>query len=103
MKVVAIHETKGNPQELLAKYDKVSATLMERGEPAPGLLVHTCIVLDDGIRIANVWESEQQARDGFKDEHFQAALRTAGLEASQPSIHRVHNHLNFAALQGAAR
>jgi hypothetical protein len=103
MAVVAINEMKGDTQELLAKYDKVNAKLMEFGEPPPGLLVHTCIVLDDGIRIANVWETEQQARDGFRNEDFQAALRSAGFEPKEPAIYRAHNHINFAAMQGAAR
>jgi hypothetical protein len=102
MAVVAINEIKGDPQELLAKYDKVNAKLMERGEPAPGLLVHTCIVLDDGIRIANVWNTEQEARDGFRNEDFQAALRGGGFEPEAPQIHRVHNQLNFAAMRAAA-
>ena len=102
MAVVAINEIKGDPQALLAKYDKVNAKLMERGAPPPGLLVHTCVVLDDGIRIANVWETEQEAREGFKNEEFQAALRGAGFEPNEPHIHRAHNHINFAALQGAA-
>lgn len=103
MAVVAINEIKGDTKELLAKYDKVNAQLMERAEPAPGLLVHTCVELDDGIRIANVWESRQQALDGFNHEGFQAALRGAGFEPIEPAIYQVHNHINFAATQGAVR
>lgn len=103
MAVVALTEIKGNTDELLAKYDKVNAQLMARGEPAPGILVHTCVVLPDGIRIANVWESEQQARDGFKDEAFQAALRSAGFTPIEPTIFPAHNHINFAAMPGAVR
>jgi hypothetical protein len=102
MAVVAINEIKGDRAELLAKYDKVNAQLMERGAPAPGLLVHTCVELDDGIRIANVWESRQQALDGYNDEGFQSALRGAGFVPTQPTIFDVHNHINFAATQTAA-
>jgi hypothetical protein len=103
MAVVAITEVKGNTAELLAKYDKVSEKLMARGEPAPGLLVHTCIILDDGIRIANVYESEQRARDGYRDEYFQSALRDAGFTPVEPTIFQAHNHLNFAAMPGGVR
>jgi hypothetical protein len=103
MTVVAITDIKGNPQELLGKYDKVNAQLMQQDARAPGLQVHTCVVLDDGIRIANVFENQQQALDGFNRPEFQAALRDAGFTPIEPTIHRVHNHINFAAAQGAAR
>ena len=103
MAVVAITEIKGNPTELLAKYDKVSEQLMARGEPAPGLLVHTCVVLDDGIRIANVYESEREALEGYRSEQFQTALRNAGFTPIEPTIHRAHNHINFAATPGGVR
>src|SRR5690349_9317597 len=96
MAVVAITEIKGNTTELLAKYDKVSEQLMARAEPSPGLLVHTCVVLDDGIRIANVWETEQQAREGFRNEAFQSALRNADFTPIEPTIFPAHAHINFA-------
>ena len=103
MAVVSINEIKGDPAELLAKYDKVNAKLMERAEPPPGLLIHTCLVLDDGIRIANVWESREEALQAFRNEFFQSALRDAGFDPNEPTIHKAHNHINFAAMQGAAR
>jgi hypothetical protein len=101
--VVAITEIKGDPGELLAKYDKVNETLMARAEPPPGLLVHTCVVLDDGIRIANVWESREQGLESFRDERFQSALRDAGFDPIEPVFHQAHNHINFAAMAGVAR
>jgi hypothetical protein len=101
MAVVAINEIKGNTAELCGRYDKVNAKLMERGRPAPGLLVHTCVELSDGIRIANVWESRQAALDGYNDAGFQSALRDAGFEPTEPVIHNAHNHINFAAAQAA--
>lgn len=100
MAVVAITEMKGDPRELLAKYDQLAPRMRERG-PAPGLLVHNCIELDDGMRIANVWESEQRALDAFENEEFQAMLRSVGMEPVRPTIHKVHNHMNFAAGQGS--
>ena len=103
MSVVALNEIKGDPKELLAKYDKVNEQLMQRAEAPSGLLVHTCVELDDGIRIANVWESREQALDAFNGEDFQSALRSAGFEPTQPTIYRAHNHINFAATQGAVR
>lgn len=104
MAVVAITEIKGDPSDLLAKYDAVNAKLMERGAPPAGLLVHTCVVLADGIRIANVWETREQALAGFNNPDFQAAVRSSGFEPTEPTIHRAHNHINFAAAaQGAAR
>ena len=103
MAVVAINEVKGDPKELLVRYDKVNAKLMEHPEVPPGLLVHTCVELDDGIRIANVWESRQQALDAFNGEGFQSALRGAGFKATEPTIYRVHNHINYAVSHGGVR
>jgi hypothetical protein len=101
MAVVGITDIKGDIPELLAKYDKVNAKLMERpgGRPS-ALLVHTCVVQDDGIRIANVWETREAALAAFRDEYFQSALRDAGFDPIEPTIRQVHNHINFAAMAG---
>ena len=101
MAVVALTELKGDVKELLGKYDRVNERLMERGTSPAGLQTHACVVLPDGIRIANVWDSAEQARESFKDEFFQKALRDAGFEPQEPVIHEVHRFLNFAAMQGA--
>ena len=103
MAVVGLTEIKGDVPELLAKYDKVNEQLMARGAPALGLLVHTCVVLPDGIRIANVWDTKEQALTAFRDESFQSALRSAGFEPIEPTILPTHNHINFAAMASAPR
>lgn len=103
MAVVGLTEIKGDVQELLAKYDKVNEQLMARGAPPPGLLVHTCVVLPDGIRIANVWDTKEQALTAFRDENFQSALRSAGFQPIEPNIFPTHNHINFAAMASAPR
>jgi heme-degrading monooxygenase HmoA len=91
MAVVALTEVKGDPNELLPKYDKVAAIIQQRA-PAPGLLSHTCVELPDGFRVANIWETEQQAVDAFNSPEFQQAVRSAGMEPIRPTIYKVRNH-----------
>jgi hypothetical protein len=91
MAVVALTTIEGDRTELLRKYDQVSAKVM--ASPPAGLLTHTCVELDKGIRIASVYETEQQARAFFASAIFQQAVRDAGLTAPQPEIFRVHKHV----------
>ena len=68
---------------------------MSKRQPAPGLISHTCVELDDGIRVANLYESEAQARAAYEDQGFQKILRDAGVPDQSPSFHRVHNYRIF--------
>jgi hypothetical protein len=95
MAVVGLTEIKGNTEELLAKYDKANAAIMRDRPAAPGLLSHTCVVLPDGIRIANVFESEEQCRASFRNPQFQEILRNAGFDPIEPTVYKAHNFLVF--------
>lgn len=96
MAVVGISDIKGDSKELLAKYDRAQPLMRERG-PAPGLLAHTCVVLPDGMRIANVWESEEQLWAGFDNPQFREMLRSVGLEPVRPTVYPIHNQVIFSA------
>jgi len=99
MAVVGITEIKGNPKDLLARYDKAQVKMRERG-PAPGLITHTCVELPDGMRIANVWESENQLWAGFNNQQFQDIIRAEfAMEPVKPTVYRVHNQLIFGGAQ----
>jgi hypothetical protein len=91
MAIVALTTLEGDRNELLRKYDQISAKVMASA-PA-GLLTHTCVEVDNGIRIASVYETEQQARAFYTSTLFQQAVREAGLTPPQPLILRVHRHV----------
>ncbi len=93
MAVVALATLDGNPQQLLRMYDQVTAKLL--AAPPAGLISHTCVVLDDGIRIASVFESEEIARSFYATARFQDAVREAGMQPVKPQILQVHRHLVF--------
>lgn len=64
MPIVRVSETDGDPAELEARYQRVQQRLRggEGGEfPPTGLKVHTAMRTPTGFRVANVWESAEQA------------------------------------------
>jgi len=69
-------------------YDAVTARLDVENDPPAGMIVHTAIDEGDaGMRIVDVWES-QQAFESFRDERLlpaiQAVLSEKGLEPQGP-------------------
>jgi hypothetical protein len=63
MAIVRVAQTEGDPAELEDRYRRVQERLRGDGGPfpPPGLKVHTAMRTPSGLRIANVWESEEQA------------------------------------------
>ena len=69
-------------------YDAVAAKLDVENDSPEGMIVHTAIDLGDrGIRIVDVWES-QDAFEHFRDERLmpaiQAVLSDRGIEPAGP-------------------
>jgi hypothetical protein len=93
MAFVSIRTVPGDPKELLPKYDQVSAKVLPN--PAPGMIMHTCVELDDGIRVVNMFENEGQARAANQRPELLQALQEAGMPAAEPQILRVHNYRIF--------
>ena len=91
MAVVAVATILGDPKELLAKYDKVSAKL--GSVPPAGSITHTCVVLDNGIRVVNMYETEDQARAGNERPEFVQALRDAGMPQAERQTLQVHHYV----------
>ena len=62
MPIVRIGITEGDPAELEARYRRVNERLQREGEfPPAGLKVHTAMKTPTGFRVANIWESADQA------------------------------------------
>ena len=69
-------------------YDAVTAKLGVEDDPPAGMIVHTAIDKGDaGMRIVDIWES-QQAFETFRDERLlpaiQAVLSEQGVEPQGP-------------------
>jgi quinol monooxygenase YgiN len=64
-------------------YEQVVAVVGE--ETPPGCIVHTASEVDGGVRVVDVWESQQHI-----DDYFQAKLGPAfaqvGMEAQPPEL-----------------
>jgi hypothetical protein len=78
MAIVRVTQTEGDPAELEERYQRVQQRLRSEGGdfPPAGLKIHTAMRTPTGIRIANIWESEEQA-DAFWP-RVQEALRAEG-------------------------
>ena len=88
---MSIVEMKGEPRDLLEKYDRISEA-MSKVPVAHGLIFHACVGIGDGIRVVNVFETEEQARTARLRPKFQEALRDAEVPEQVPIIYPVHNY-----------
>ena len=63
MAIVRVTVTEGDSAELEQRYQRVQERLRSGGGefPPAGLKVHTAMRTPTGIRIANIWESKEQA------------------------------------------
>ena len=86
--IVRITRMEGDPDDLAEGYQRVQAKILASGLPfpAPGMRVHLAAKTAAGFRVANVWDSEEQADAAFARPQFQEALREAGLSPDQMTI-----------------
>lgn len=80
----------------LDDYNKVSYELMglePGGKAPPGALFHWVTATEGGIRVTDVWESDE-AFQKFADEEI--GPKTAQVGLGEPSVtrHEVHNHFS---------
>jgi len=84
---LATYRFDGDPDELLAGYDRMFA-----GFPVDALLVHLCVRRDDGITIIDTCPSAADFRSFSTSAEFHAALDAAGLPEPQiDDMGPVHN------------
>ena len=86
--IVRIVRMEGDPDDLAEQYQRVQSKIRAAGLPfpAPGMRVHLAAKTANGFRVANVWDSEEQADAAFARPQFQDALREAGLAPDQMKI-----------------
>ncbi len=82
------------PGGTLEQYERANELMGITGDDdAPkGLVSHVAAVTEDGIVIADVWESEA-ALETFFEDRAGAALAEAGMPEAKPRIAQVHNHI----------
>ena len=92
MPIARIISREGDQQELERQYGIISGRMNEL-PLADGLKAHIALRTDNGMKIINVWESEQQADAAMERPEFQEALREAGVSRDdvQPKQHEVLN------------
>jgi ketosteroid isomerase-like protein len=76
MSVLVLFRWKGDPDHLLASYDRELQHPLPREQPRRQS--HTCARADDGMVIVDVWESEDDFRTMTANPEFQQNLRNSG-------------------------
>jgi hypothetical protein len=94
MAFAAAVDYRGETAPQLALYDKVSQVVFALG-PQPGHVAHYCLETDYGMRVVNIFETEQQARAFYERPEFRSALEDGGVEFHEPTMMRVHNYRIF--------
>jgi quinol monooxygenase YgiN len=88
--VLILFKWEGDPDELLAAYDRELAHPVPREQPRR--ISHTCARADDGIVIVDVWRSREDFQKMMDDPEFQKNLEAAGwpTEPQLVEIYEVH-------------
>ena len=89
MSVLVLFRWEGDPDALLAAYDRELEHPVPREQPRR--ISHTCARADDGMVIVDVWESAQDFWKMMDDPEFQKNLEAAGVEVPQlVEVYEVH-------------
>lgn len=90
MAVLVLFKWEGNPDELLAAYDRELEHRLPREQPQR--ISHTRAQADDGIVIVDVWQSKEDFQKMVYDPEFQKNTEAAGwpTEPQLLEIYEVH-------------
>jgi hypothetical protein len=88
MSVLVLFSWEGDPDELLAAYDRELEHPVAREQPRR--LSHTCARSDDGVVIVDVWQSREDFQTMMDDPEFQKNLQAAGWPTEQPQLVEVY-------------
>jgi hypothetical protein len=75
MSVLVLFRWEGNPEELLAAYDREFERPIPREQPQR--ISHTCARADGGIVVVDVWHSREDFQKMMDDLEFQKNLEAA--------------------------
>ena len=78
MAVLSVMKIEGDPDDLIARMQTAIDPVAARKGPHYGGISSTVVRLDDGIKIFNLWQTEEGRHQMAADPEVQAALREAG-------------------------
>jgi len=78
MAVLSVMSIQGNPDDLLARMEATLDPVAARKAPQYGGISSTVVRTDDGIKILNLWETEEGRHRMADDPDVQDAVRAAG-------------------------
>ena len=95
MAVTMIARWSGDPADLTARYDQQCAAILRSFDAngIPGLIAHTCSVLDDGIVVVDAWETQESFAAFVGSDAFRRSLEDAGMEEPTIALGELHNVL----------
>jgi quinol monooxygenase YgiN len=85
--VLVLFKWDGDPDELLAAYDRELEYSSPREQPRR--MSHTCARANDGIVIIDMWQSREDFQKMMDDPEFQKNLEAAGWP-SEPQLLEVY-------------
>ena len=93
MSVLVLFRWQGDPDELLAAYDKEFEHPSPREQPQR--ISHTCAPADDGVVIVDVWHSREDFQKMMDDPEFQKNLQAAGWPTKPKlvEVYEVHSSI----------
>jgi steroid delta-isomerase-like uncharacterized protein len=78
MAVLSVMSIQGNPDDLVARMEATLDPVAARKAPQYGAISSTVVRTDDGIKILNLWETEEGRHRMADDPDVQDAVRAAG-------------------------
>jgi heme-degrading monooxygenase HmoA len=89
---MAIVMTMEAPGATPDQYEALNEALgIDGDDTAPdGLIIHMAGISEDGMVVVDVWESEEKLNAFFTSGGLGQALEESEIEASEPSIHKLH-------------
>jgi hypothetical protein len=94
--ILSIMKIEGDPDELARRMQSVS-DVAERKAPQYGGISSTVVRLDDGIKVFNLWETEEGRHQMADDPEIQQALKDADLPEPSFKGYEVIMHRTVAA------
>ena len=82
------------PGGTVEQYDQVIEKMgfTHGGRGAPGGMFHWVTATDNGFRVTDVWETQEQFQQ-FAEEKIEPLTQEVGLSRPNVTIHHVHHHL----------
>ena len=89
MAVLSVMAIAGDPDDLIARMEATIDPVAARKAPQYGAISSTVVRTDNGIKIFNLWETEDGRHRMAEDPELQAAIREAGFPAPAFKAHEV--------------